>query len=360
MQAALGKTTMITRRETHSQPAWRRELSRAITDPGVLLDALRLDRSLLPDARHAARRFGLRVPRGFVARMTPGDPCDPLLRQILPLGEELEQAAGFGADPVGDCKAETVPGLVRKYDGRVLLIANGACAVNCRYCFRREFPYAGHTAVGGNQAGAIAEIVRDPSVSEVILSGGDPLMLTDAKLKKLTDSLSSAPQITRLRIHTRLPVVLPERVDDGLEEWMSSLPWPVVVVVHVNHPREVDGSVSAAFRRLRDLGANLLNQSVLLNGVNDDVRTLIDLSEALFAAGVMPYYIHMLDRVSGAAHFEVPEPEAVRIMAAVRDNLPGYLVPRLVREVPGARSKRPVSGLTEQVYPEAVTPRHPL
>jgi len=351
---------MITRRETHSQPAWRRELARAITDPADLLDALGLDSSLLPGARRAVGAFGLRVPLGFVARMTPGDPRDPLLRQVLPLGEELAPTPGFTSDPVGDGRAETVRGLLRKYDGRALLVASGACAINCRYCFRRDFPYGGHTATGDRRAAAVGAIAGDPSVTEVILSGGDPLMLSDERLKALTDDLATLPQLTRFRIHTRLPVVLPERVDDGLSDWLASLPWPVVVVVHANHPREIDDTVASALRRLRDAGATLLNQSVLLKGVNDDAGILARLSETLFAAGVLPYYLHMLDRVTGTAHFEVEERLARQIMAALANRLPGYLVPRLVREIPGGGSKQPVSPVSETVSREAVSPSHPL
>jgi EF-P beta-lysylation protein EpmB len=360
MQVALGKKAMITRREIHSQPAWRRELARAITDPEILLDTLGLDCSLVPGARRAARLFGLRVPRGFVARMTPGDPRDPLLRQVLPLDEELTPSPGFTSDPVGDGCAETAPGLLQKYAGRALLVASGTCAVNCRYCFRREFPYAGHTTTGARRAAAIRAIADDPSVREVILSGGDPLVLSDERLRELTDSLASIPHVARLRVHTRLPVVLPERVDDGLLDWLSAQPWPTVIVVHANHPREIDNSVAAAFRRLRDAGATLLNQSVLLKGVNDRPGSLAELSEALFAAGVLPYYLHMLDKVTGTAHFEVSDDRARRIMSALADHLPGYLVPRLVREIPGARAKRPVSVWPEHVHLEAASPRHPL
>ncbi len=360
MQAALDKEPMITRRVTHSQPAWRRELARAITDPLALLDALGLDRCLLPGARRAARHFGLRVPLGFVTRMTPGDARDPLLRQVLPLDAELLPVPGFSSDPVADERAETPRGVLKKYQGRALLLASGACAVNCRYCFRREFPYAGHTAAGTRRSAALEAIAQDSSVTEIILSGGDPLMLADERLRELTDSLAGIPHIARLRVHTRLPVVLPERVDGGLCEWLSSLPWPTVIVVHANHPHEIDGTVAAAFGGLRDAGATLLNQSVLLKGVNDCARTLADLSEALFAAGALPYYLHLLDRVSGTAHFEVAEPRARRIMATLLDRLPGYLVPRLVREVPGAGAKQPVMACPEPLALEAVSPSHPL
>ncbi len=360
MQVALGKGAMITRRETTSQPAWRHELARAISDPDTLLEALGLDRSLLPGARDAARRFRLRVPLGYVARMVPRDPHDPLLRQVLPLGDELAQVEGYVDDPVGDRSAEITPGLLQKYAGRALLITSGACAVNCRYCFRREFPYARHSATRGKWVAVVEAIANDPSIDEVILSGGDPLMLSDERLRELTDALAHVPHLARLRVHTRMPVVLPERVDDGLERWLSSLPWPIAVVVHANHAREIDHAVSEGFRRMREAGAVLLNQSVLLKGVNDGVGPLAELSDALFAAGVLPYYLHMLDPVSGAAHFGVGEPRGRRIMAALRDCLPGYLVPRLVRETVGAGSKHPVDLTPMLDDSEAVSPPLPM
>ncbi|MGD8532965.1 MAG: EF-P beta-lysylation protein EpmB [Gammaproteobacteria bacterium] len=357
MKVASGKTPIITRRDTDGQPAWRRELGRAITEPEALLDMLRLDRSLLPAAAAAARCFGLRVPRGFAARMKPGDPDDPLLRQVLPLAAELENVPGFVPDPVADGSAEQGRGVLRKYHGRTLLIASGSCAVHCRYCFRREFPYAGHVAASRGWADALAAVAADSSTREVILSGGDPLTLSDATLSRLTDGLRKIPHVTRLRIHTRLPVVLPERVDAGLCSWLASLPWKVCIVLHFNHAREIDGDVTAAIHRLRDTGVLLLNQSVLLKGVNDDPGVLADLSETLFAAGVLPYYLHLLDPVKGAAHFDVPEHRARHIAAALAARLPGYLVPRLVREIPGASAKSLVGPFPENATPEPLRSR---
>jgi len=339
MNNALGNRVMITRLPAASQPAWKQELGQAITDPEVLLHVLDLDRSLLPAARRAADIFGLRVPRGFVARMRPGDPHDPLLKQVLPLADEMIDTPGFTADPVGDQAAEVARGVLKKYAGRVLLVASGACAVNCRYCFRREYPYRGHLAATGEWADAIAAVVSDPSVTEVILSGGDPLTLPNTQLARLTAGLRQAPHLARLRIHTRMPVVLPERVDAEFCLWLESLPWPVTVVLHANHPREIDEGVVRACRRMRGAGATLLNQSVLLKGVNDNADVLAALSESLFSAGVLPYYVHMLDPVTGAAHFHVPEQRARQLMEALETRLPGYLMPRLVREIHGASSK---------------------
>ena len=326
------------------QPSvWQAALAQAITDPAELLEAVGLGPQLLPAARAAARGFPLRVPRGFVARMAKGDPGDPLLRQVLPLDAECVEVQGYGHDPVGDLAAMVAPGVLHKYHGRVLLTATGACAVHCRYCFRRHYPYGQATAASGRWGDALAHIRSDPAVSEVILSGGDPLMLPDWRLAELAQALQDLPQVRRLRIHTRLPVVLPERVDLGLREWLARTRLQKVMVVHANHPREIDASVRLAFADIRDSGVTLLNQSVLLRGVNDDVATLAGLSETLFEAGVMPYYLHMLDRVQGAAHFEVDEAAAQALMARLAAQLPGYLVPRLVREMPGADAKIPLA-----------------
>lgn len=290
----------------------------------------------------AAAQFPLRVPRAFIARMRRGDPQDPLLRQVLPLDEEMRPVPGFGLDAVGDAAARTAAGVLQKYRGRALLVATGSCAVHCRYCFRRHFPYAEETAARGGWREAVEAIATDNRIEEVLLSGGDPLSLATSKLSELTDALKAVPHLKRLRIHSRLPVVLPERVDDGLTRWLSSLPWPVAFVIHANHAQEFDAEVDAALARLRATGAQLLNQAVLLRGVNDQVDALAALSERSFAAGVLPYYLHQLDRVSGVAHFEVSDAHALALHSALRERLSGYLVPRLVREVPGDTGKRPL------------------
>ena len=232
--------------------------------------------------------------------------------------------------------------MIRKYRGRALLIATGSCAINCRYCFRRHFPYAEETAATAGWREAVAAIAADPDIDEVILSGGDPWSLATPKLAELTDALKAVPQLKRLRVHTRLPVVLPERVDAALTQWLAALPWPVAVVLHANHAREFDAAVDAAMRRLREAGASLLNQAVLLRGVNDSVEALAALSERSYAAGVLPYYLHQLDRVQGAAHFEVADERALALHRALAARLSGYLVPKLVREVAGDPGKRPL------------------
>jgi EF-P beta-lysylation protein EpmB len=322
---------------------WQQALADAISDPAELLSVLGLDLSALPGIKAAARDFPLRVPRGFVARMRRGDPFDPLLLQVLPTAAELLTEAGFVTDPVGDMASRRGDGLLQKYASRSLLIATGACAVHCRYCFRRHFPYEEETASSRSWQGALDRLSADPTVHEVILSGGDPLSLSDRRLAQLTTALQEIPHIKRLRIHTRQPIVLPERVDAGLIDWLDGVALQKVVVLHVNHAQEIDGTVVKACRDLAGTGATLLNQSVLLAGVNDTVDALAELSEALIAAGVLPYYLHVLDRVSGASHFDVQERVACDLVDQLAARVPGYLVPKLVREVPGMPSKTPVT-----------------
>ncbi|HSR65870.1 MAG TPA: EF-P beta-lysylation protein EpmB [Xanthomonadaceae bacterium] len=321
---------------------WKRLWRDAVRDPRELLALVGLPRLAARLSESAATQFPVRVPRGFVARMRPGDPHDPLLRQVLPLDDEERIVPGFGLDAVGDGAARAGAGVIRKYRGRALLVATGSCAVHCRYCFRRHFPYAEETAAAQGWREAVALVAGDPSIEEVILSGGDPLSLATSKLSELTDALAAIPHLVRLRIHSRLPVVLPERVDAGLLEWLRALPWPVAFVLHANHANEFDAHVDAALAQLRAAGAILLNQAVLLRGVNDSVDALAALSSRAWAAGVLPYYLHQLDRVAGTAHFEVPDDEARALHRALAARLSGYLVPRLVREVAGDTGKRPL------------------
>lgn len=323
-------------------PAWQRELARAYARPAELLADLGLEPAACGLSAAAARDFPLRVPRGFVARMRRGDPADPLLRQVLPTVAETAAVPGFIADPVGDLGALAAPGVLRKYAGRALLIATGACAINCRYCFRREFPYGDHAQGPDRLRESLALVAADPGISEVILSGGDPLLRPDPWLADVFTQLGAIGHLRRIRIHTRVPIVLPERVDAGLLAVLDAAPRPVAVVLHCNHPREIDASVQAACTRLGAMGRTLLNQAVLLRGVNDAATVLVDLAESLYAAGVLPYYLHQLDAVRGAAHFAVDDATALRLDAEQRARLPGYLVPRLVREVPGATAKTPL------------------
>lgn len=329
--------------------SWRRELAQAITDPAELLRILELDPALLPAARRAAARFGLRVPRAFITRMRRRDPRDPLLLQVLPLAPELDAHAGYGPDPVGDLAALQAPGVLSKYRGRALLMTTGVCAVNCRYCFRREFPYEAGALTPARLAAAVSSLAATPGLEEVILSGGDPLALPTARLARITAALGALPGLRRLRIHTRTPVVLPARVDDRLLAWLAGLPWKTVIVLHVNHPRELSDDVRGAVGALAASGATLLNQSVLLAGVNDDQDTLAELSLQLFEAGVLPYYLHLLDRVAGTAHFDTPAQKAAALHAGLLARLPGYLVPRLVRESPGAAFKLPAGAAGDPI-----------
>lgn len=337
---------MITASPAPAQPSpaladWRQLWREAVTDARELLALLDLG-GLAGKLPADDAGFPLRVPRGFVARMRRGDPRDPLLLQVLPQLAELDAAPGYSRDAVGDMGALAAHGVLHKYAGRALLIASGSCAVNCRYCFRRHFPYAEEIAASAHWREALAHLRADTSLSEVILSGGDPLSLSTAKLADLTTGLREIPHVRRLRIHSRLPVVLPERIDAEFCAWLSALPQQRVVVLHANHPAEIDAGVAAACARLREAGATLLNQSVLLKGVNDDDTVLAALSERLFEVGVLPYYLHQLDRVEGTAHFEVDDARARALAEALRARLPGYLVPRLVREVAGDPAKRPL------------------
>lgn len=332
---------MINARATEAQAGgWRGELARAVRDPTELLRLLDLDDHALPAMRAADADFRLLVPRGYIARMRRGDPDDPLLRQVLPAAAELAvQPPAYTTDALGEADTARTPGLLVKYRGRALLVTSGACAVHCRYCFRRHFPYPAENPRRGDWNAALAAIAEDRSITEVILSGGDPLMLDDAELAALAESLARIPHLRRLRIHTRLPVVIPQRVDTTLLAWLEACPLPLTMVLHINHPHEIGPELKAACARLRPHLHFLLNQAVLLAGVNDNAATLAALSEALDNAGILPYYLHLPDRVSGTAHFAVGEQTGRRLIETLRAELPGYLVPRLARETPGAASK---------------------
>jgi L-lysine 2,3-aminomutase len=336
-------------RHTAAIPDWQQELARAVRDPVELLRLLDLVPAQLgpgttaESLRAAAAGFPLRVPHGFIGRMRRGDPADPLLRQVLSLPAELAQVAGFVGDPLAETAARGAPGLLQKYQGRALLMTTGACAVHCRYCFRRHFDYAAASADDQPRfQSALDRLEADPMIDEIILSGGDPLSLGNARLAQLLDRLRQMPQLRRIRIHTRTPIVLPARVDQGLLDAFAPIAQQLVIVVHANHPAEIDAPTAAALRALGSVSTAVLNQSVLLAAVNDAAATLAELSRRLFAAGVLPYYLHQLDRVAGAAHFEVSDAQALLLHAQLIGTLPGYLVPRLVREIPGADGKSPV------------------
>lgn len=329
-------------REPAPGPGWQQSLVNVIRDLDELLTALQLSPDRAPYDLSHCRDFPLRVPREFVARMQPGNWHDPLLLQVLPLARELAYQPGFEADPLGEASANPVPGLIHKYRGRVLVIVSGGCGIHCRYCFRRHFPYAENNPGRADWEGMLDYIRADTSIHEVILSGGDPLVASNRLLADLVRQLAAIPHLQTLRVHTRLPIVIPQRVDPDCLAWLTTSRLKPVVVVHANHANEIDSNVRGALLRLRAAGVTTLNQAVLLAGVNDSLEQLIALSEQLFDAGTLPYYLHLLDRVDGAADFDVPEHRAIELVQGMLANLPGYLVPRLVREVAGAASKIPL------------------
>lgn len=323
---------------TPKRSGWRAQLKDAARNPATLLARLGLE----PGDEPAVSRFPMLVPQPFIDRMQPGDRGDPLLLQVLPDRGENESVSGYSDDPVGDRASSAGRGVLHKYRGRVLLVATGACAVHCRYCFRQAFPYASEHAGNSHWRPALDYIAGDESIEEVILSGGDPLMLPTQRLRELTTQLSQIPHVRRLRIHTRLPVILPDRVTRDLLDWIGSLPWPTVMVIHANHANEFDETVDEGLCAIRGCGVHLLNQAVLLAGINDSAPALCELMRRSFAAGALPYYLHLLDPVSGAQRFESDCSRAISMMETLRRELSGYLVPRLVREVAGEPYKLPV------------------
>ena len=319
--------------------SWQEELANAISHPEQLLSLLGLDNSLLSNALRASETFALRVPHSFVSRMERGNPEDPLLKQVLPLGEECLNVDGYSLDPLAEQSQNPCHGVIHKYQGRLLLVVSGACAVNCRFCFRRHFPYENNQLGGENWQQAIDYISADNSVHEVILSGGDPLAANDRRLAKMAKALNEIEHVKTLRIHTRLPIMIPSRITDEMLDWFARQRLKPVMVIHCNHPNEIDDSVRMQLQKLQQAGVTLLNQSVLLKGVNDDIDTLTVLSNTLFQAGVLPYYLHLLDPVQGAAHFDVPDAKATQLITNLKARCSGYLIPRLVREIPGEPNK---------------------
>ena len=322
-------------------PDWRDDVRAAAITSVELLASLGLDPATLPYAI-AETNFAVRVPPHFRSLITPGDPFDPLLRQVLARADELIDVPGTSTDPLAEAGFGFAPGILRKYGSRALLLATGACAIHCRYCFRRHTDYGAATLPPAELDTALAALAADSGITEVILSGGDPLMLSDDRLAALLAALGAMPQLRNIRIHTRTLTTVPTRVTDALVAMLAKSPKPVVIVLHTNHANELDAVVAAALSRLRSAGVHLLNQSVLLRGVNDSLAAAAAHAERLFACGVLPYYMHLLDPVAGAAHFDVGHAEALALEDAMRATLPGYLVPRFVREVPGGVAKTPV------------------
>lgn len=324
-------------------PRWQEAMRRAIRDPLTLCQTLQLPVSLVEEATRAARDFPLFAPWEYVARMRQGDVADPLLRQVLPASGELRTSPDFSSDPVGDGHAALGPGLLQKYHGRALIVTTGACAVHCRYCFRRHFPYGEASLTSQVEGELLQRIASDRSLEEVLLSGGDPLTLPDSRLATLASRLADIPHLRRLRIHTRLPIVIPQRVTSSLIDWLRGTRLTPVVVIHANHPQEIDPSVRQSLTRLVDAGIPVLNQTVLLRGINDQAEVLIELSRQLVDLRVFPYYLHQLDRVRGAEEFETSVERGHEIIERMRAVLPGYAVPHYVREMVGEPSKTPLT-----------------
>lgn len=327
---------------TPTREDWLQQLADVITEPDELLRFLALDNH--PDwlaGRPARRLFALRVPRAFAARMKKGDASDPLLLQVMTAQQEFIDAPGYSTDPL-DEQSSVVPGLLHKYNNRALLLVKGGCAVNCRYCFRRHFPYQDNQGNKRNWLTALDYIREHPELDEIIFSGGDPLMAKDHELEWLISQLEAIPHIKRLRIHSRLPVVIPARITEGLCQQLAQSRLQVLLVTHINHAQEIDDELRQGMQMLKRAGVTLLNQSVLLRGINDDAEILAELSNALFDAGILPYYLHVLDKVQGAAHFFVSDDEARAIVRGLLTKVSGYMVPKLAREIGGEPSKTPL------------------
>ena len=331
----------------YQEQNWQKQLNDLITDPLELLDILQLSQDeLLSGAILASNDFKLRVPRAFVTKMQKANPLDPLLLQILPHHLELEEHPEFVTDPLAEEDANQLPGVLHKYHSRFLLTLTGACAVHCRYCFRRHFPYQENLPKNEDWLNIQHYIESHPAIEEVILSGGDPLTLSNRKLKIWLERIESMTQIKILRIHSRVPIVIPNRVDDELISLFKNSRLRIVVVVHSNHASELDDYTCSKLAALSFERITVLNQAVLLKGVNDDAQTLINLSHRLFEAHVLPYYLHVLDKVKGAQHFDVDPSKVNDIYQEVLANLSGYLVPKLVREIAGEKNKTPLFGVS--------------
>ncbi len=327
----------------NSVASWQKILADSITSPELLLTRVGLKpEKWLKGASLGHNLFSIRVPAPYLNRIRKGDPYDPLLRQVLPLSDEGLVIEGFVTDPLEEADSTAATGLIRKYRSRALLMITGQCAINCRYCFRRHFPYDEHRLSPQERTAALTKLRLAPEINEVIFSGGDPLAANDKLLARWVKSLAEIPHIKRIRIHTRLPIVIPQRVTDDMLSWLSHPRLKFIMVLHINHAAELDDLTRAALAKLSTAGVTLLNQSVILKGVNDDTQTLYELSEALFDAGVLPYYLHTFDPVQGAHHFNVEDERARQLMRELNALLPGFLVPRLVREIPGKTGKTPL------------------
>lgn len=321
---------------------WQQELTTAVRNVDELCELLELDITKAPFQISSNQSFSLKLTQHYLNNIQKGNWSDPLLLQVLPTTQENIQAIGFHDDPVGDLQAVDEPGILKKYQGRALLITTQACPVHCRYCFRREFPYSNNHASKQDWSTAIENLKHDKTINEVILSGGDPLSLSDEKINRLINQLETISHIKTLRIHSRYPLLLPSRLSTDLLKILTNNRFRVIIVIHANHANELDATVKQHLQNYHAAGIMLLNQSVLLRGINDDANALIALSHRLMDCQVLPYYLHQLDKVTGTSHFEVVDTQALALIDELREALPGYLVPRLVREVSGKRSKTPI------------------
>lgn len=333
------QTRIIAQNLPQCEPlSWQEQLKGAVTSIEALHQQLNLG-DLLPEAKLAQQQFPLIAPQAFIEKMQKGNPRDPLLLQILPDAEEMQINDAFSADPLAENQLNQPKGLLQKYHGRALLLLAGKCAINCRYCFRRHFPYQDHRISADDWQDILGYLKNDSSINEVIFSGGEPLMVSDAKLQQYLDDLALIPHLTRVRIHTRLPITIAERLTETLATLLSETRLNAVLVLHSNHPNEIDAALKSKIMHFRQAGIHFLNQSVLLKGVNDTAETLIELSETLFDAGILPYYLHQLDKVQGAAHFQISTEQALELHQEMQLKLPGFLVPKLVQEIAGEGSK---------------------
>lgn len=329
---------IIARSDDHA--SWQQQLADISFSAQALLDLLELPKSVLPAGIKGAEDFPIRVPMAYINRIEKGNIHDPLLRQIWPLLEETHTPpTGFVLDPLGEASSNKTPGIVHKYKNRVLLVVNGSCAIHCRYCFRRHFAYDENRLSRRQWLETLDYIQQRPEINEVIFSGGDPLSSSDKRLFDLITAIEAIPHVTRLRIHSRLPIVIPDRINDALIARLQESRLKVIMVVHANHANEIDEHVGHALQTLKHAGIHVMNQSVLLKGVNDNAQSLIDLSERLFEFDTLPYYLHLLDPVIGAHHFDVSEAIATQLILEIQTTLPGFLVPKLVREIDGRPSK---------------------
>jgi EF-P beta-lysylation protein EpmB len=318
---------------------WRQIQRQNFTRVPHLADYLELGDALRADLL-TRPRFPLNVPQRLAAKMKKNTLEDPILRQFVPTKEELLSKQGFVLDPVQDKRFHKTKKILHKYNGRALILSTGACAMNCRFCFRQNFPYVTDDPDFSDE---IAYLSQDATLSEAILSGGDPLSLSDNALQALLSQIDAIPHVKRIRFHTRFPIGIPERIDPSFLAVLRDVSKQIIFIIHCNHPRELDSDVAAALKRIQKLGLPVLNQSTLLKGVNDDPATLLELCQVLTNNGVIPYYLNELDPVEGAAHFDLPSTRGPELIQYLRENLSGYGVPRLVREVAGRPSKSPIT-----------------